>query len=523
MKNNFFERHKKKSALGLLLLFLKGRGKYFLILLLALFASAPLVVTSDSFKAFTNHPAVAAALKAIGLAAPEFNDKDMIAEAAHNSAGKKSSYWQKYFRKINAPLPSGKFSSMKYLNGDIKDLGPAQINDRSKNKYGIKGVANEANEQEKGTQSGGGVDLSQLMASARGSNGEEAAGEAGMNDSAYRAMELGNNSSFAPFVGRKTIMSKGGASDKRSALEAKTKSDAANSIPHAGTPKMAARGGRVSGFSWSRMTRGKRSNAFGAGNRSGKSPMTQMQEAYAYGMLAKEDDVTGEIRDVLAGAAFDGNDTTNTSMLDTGEPVEVPQGSFAGYVSGAQGALNKATACMEAMTQADADTQDLMEENKKLTDSMDFENPPQCNLVDWPSYWNDWNRKVDKMKANCKSMQKAYDTANTEKCGGEFNVVDSQCNDYEQMKRTGCWWLKAFWETLAWFAVAVVCGGVFVFTILMAIPSVRDWFRQNVGGFLDKINGVGGGEKPEDKTDVELIDPGKGASTGEGVATKQKK
>ena len=171
MKNNFFERHKKKSALGLLLLFLKGRGKYFLILLLALFASAPLVVTSDSFKAFTNHPAVAAALKAIGLAAPEFNDRDMIAEAAHNSAGKKSSYWQKYFRKINAPLPSGKFSSMKYLNGDIKDLGPAQINDRSKNKYGIKGVANEANEQEKGTQSGGGVDLSQLVASARGNNG----------------------------------------------------------------------------------------------------------------------------------------------------------------------------------------------------------------------------------------------------------------------------------------------------------------------------------------------------------------
>lgn len=523
MKNNFFERHKKKSALGLLLLFLKGRGKYFLILLLALFASAPLVVTSDSFKAFTNHPAVAAALKAIGLAAPEFNDRDMIAEAAHNSAGKKSSYWQKYFRKINAPLPSGKFSSMKYLNGDIKDLGPAQINDRSKNKYGIKGVANEANEQEKGTQSGGGVDLSQLVASARGNNGEEAAGAAGMNDSAYRAMELGNNSSFAPFVGHKTIMSKGGASDKRSALETKAKSDVANSIPRAGKPKVAGHGGRVSGFSWSRMTRGKRSNAFSAGNRSGRSPITQMQEAYAYGMLAAENEVAGELRDSLAGVAFDGNDTTDTSMLDTGEPVEVPQGSFAGYVNGAAGALNKARACMDAMTQADADTQALIQENTDIMNTMDFDNPPQCNWQYLNGDWDDWNDKVAKMKANCNAVQKTYNSANTEKCGGEFNVADSKCNDFDKMKRTGCNWGLAIIGCLIWFTVAVLTGGVVVFAILMAIPSVREWFRQNVGGFIDKVLGAGGGEKPEDEGGVELLGPEKNTSTGEGIATKKKK
>lgn len=495
MKENFFEKHKKKSLGALLLLFLKGRGKYFLVLLLALFASAPLVVTSDAFKAFKNHPAVAAVLRTFGLSAPEYSDKDMLAQAAHNSAGKKSSYWTKYFSKVNAPLPTGKFSSMKFLNGDISDIGPAEIKDKTKNKYGMKGVANEANKNEAAVKDEG-VDLTRMMAMAR--NGEKAGDEengdesAEGKDSAYRAMELGANSAFAPFMGSKTIMSKGGADNKNSALASKASRDVGERVPRSGNPRKMASAGRVSGFSWRKMGRTKRANAFAGGHRGDKGAKTQMNEAYAYAtLLTGDDNITPEVDDSIAGGIFDGNQVSG-DLLDTGEPIAVPSGSYASNLSSVSSGMGAIENCMDGFSVAEQKSKEILDESKEIMDSMDFDDPPGCSW--WPSAKRrrrKWNNKVSTLKSNCYAAEKVMKDAATANCAGvNINASDVSGGDEGSCEKFNEYKIEcSFWDgllaTFGWAFIALACGLV-LFGILMATTGMR----QFVNGVFNKWSGI---------------------------------
>ena len=516
MKDNFFEKHKKKSLAALLLLFLKGRGKYFAVLLLALFASAPLVVTSDAFKAFTNHPAVAAVLRTFGLGAPEYSDKDMIAQAAHNSAGKKSSYWQKYFSKVNAPLPSGKFSSMKFLNGDISDIGPAEIKDKTKNKYGMKGVANEANKNETGATEDG-VDLSRMVAMARGGGeaGDEENGDesAEGKDSAYRAMELGSNSALAPFMGSKTIMSKGGAENKNSALASKASREVGERVPRSGNPRKMASAGRVSGFSWRKMGRTKRANAFAAAHRGDKKAKTQMNEAYAYATLLTGDtDITPEVDDSIAGGIFDGNEVSG-DVLDTGEPIAVPSGSYAGNLSSISSGMGAIDQCMRGYSEAEQKSKDILDESKEIMDSMDFDDPPGCSW--WPSATKKrrrWNKKVSTLKSNCYAAEKVMTDAAKANCAGvnvnisEVNTGDAgSCEKFNDYKIECSFW-DGLLATFGWAFIALACGLV-LFGILMATTDMRKF----VNGVFNDWSGIdfGDGSDLPGNSSSETEDDGK--------------
>ena len=503
MNKNFFERNKKKSATGLLLLFLKGRGKYFLILFLALFASAPLVVTSDAFKAFTNHPAVAAVIRSLGLGGYQFNDSDMLAQAAHNSGGKKSSYWQKYFKAINSPLPTGKFTSMKYLKGDISDLGPVKISDKKKNKYGIKGVANEENAGTENPAIQSGVDLSGLVAAARG-EATELDGATALSDSA--TMELGVNSAFGPFIGQKTVMSNGGAINKKDSLANNISKDISARIPKASassnkSPKSGKRAGRASSFAWNKMSRGKRAGAFNPDAKRGRTPtMTKMIEAYAYSRSATESDMVATI-DTLAGAAFDGN-PVEESVLDTGEPISMPSGSsYAGYVSDGLNAVNIAADCADAFQKANQDTTELSKKNSELYN--DLGSRPSCSIFK-KSKRRRYNNKLDQIKNNCIQIQSKFDEANKEGCLGEATVMDLSCQQYEDMK-VRCSGLTAFLSTLVDIftlgLVAPLVGGLLMFGILYScIPKLREWYDKNVDGFINKLtNNEGPGADDPDK------------------------
>ena len=474
------------------------------MLLLALFASAPLVVTSDAFKAFKNHPAVAAVLRTFGLRAPEYSDKDMLAQAAHNSAGKKSSYWTKYFSKVNAPLPTGKFSSMKFLNGDISDIGPAEINDKTKNKYGINGVANEANKNETSAKNEG-VDLTHMMAMTRSGgeagdkeNGDESA--EGKDDSAYRAMELGANSAFAPFMGSKTIMSKGGADNKDSALASKVSRDIGERVPRSGNPRKMASSGRVSGFSWRKMGRTKRANAFAGGHRGDKGAKTQMNEAYAYAtLLVGDTDITPEVDDSIAGGIFDGN-TVSGDMLDTGEPISVPSGSYAGSLSTVGSGMAGIEQCMDGYSEAEKESSKILAESQEIMDGMDFENPPGC------SYWprakrrrNRWNDKVNKLKSNCYAAEKVMQDAGTASCAGvNINVSNvsggseaGTCETFEKYK-IKCSFGQALLATLGFAFIALTLGLV-AFGILMATTDMENFFT----GLFNNWSGVEIGDGSE--------------------------
>lgn len=488
MNKNFFERNKKKSAAGLLLLFLKGRGKYILILFLALFASAPLVVTSDAFKAFTNHPAVAAVIRSLGLGGYQFNDSDMLAQAAHNSGGKKSSYWQKYFKAINSPLPTGKFTSMKYLKGDISDLGPVKISDKKKNKYGIKGVANEENAGTENPAVQSGVDLSGLVAAARGET-TDLDGATALSDST--TMELGVNSAFGPFVGQKTVMSNGGAINKKDSLANNISKDFAARVPKASSssnksPKAGKRTGRASSFAWNKMARGKRAGAFNPNAKKGRTPsMTNMIEAYAYSRSATESDMVATI-DTLAGAPFDGN-PVEESVLDTGEPISMPSGSsYAGYVSAGIGISDDFADCGNALQKANDETVDEIEENSATYN--DLGSRPSCS---WRKAGarRRYNRKLEKIRKNCVKIEDTFNKANTDKCKGEYPVMDLSCQQYEDMK-VHCSFLQSLGASFLDLVGASFIGGLLVLTLLEAfIPSLREWYDKNIGGFINKLTG----------------------------------
>lgn len=443
MKENFFNKHKKKSAAALLLLFLKGRGKYLAIILAALLVSAPLVVTSDSFKAFTNHPAIAAALRSLGFGGYAFDDKDMVAQAAHNSSGKKSSYWLNYFRRINAPLPSEKFTSMKYLDGNIKDLAPVKIADRTKNKYGINGVVNEANYTD-GADMPDGVDLSQLLA-ADGSGATNA--DFASMDSVSTTLELGTKSSAAPYVGRNTFVGNGTVLSKSDAFAERAEESLSTEVPEApGIPGMKKvrkyNNGRVSSFAWSRNSHGKRVSAFSGGSLNSKSARSTIKEAYGYSMSAAEMENVAEA-DTTASAAFDGN-KTGGSVLETGEPVSVGSGSYAAYVSGATNQLKGQEECGRAMAKADEASAPLFDQNAKTSESMGCRCKSCCGP--WKSQRRrkkEWNNKVGQMASNCRQIERNFAEANTESCKGTISLTDQNCGSYDSMK-VSCGFLASF-------------------------------------------------------------------------------
>ena len=501
MKQNFFERNKKKSALAAFLLFLKGRGKYIAILLLALFASAPLVVTSDAFKAFTNHPAVAAVIRSLGLGGYQFNDTDMVAQAAHNREGKKSSYWKNYFKKINAPLPTGKFSTLKYLNGDISDLGPVKVNDKTKNKYGMKGVVNEANNNENPNVSEGAdsVDLSQLMSGALSGAGADGDYEDYTGaDSSSMEMELGINSAFGPYLGQKTILAKGGALNKSDSLNQKVESDFSSRIPRAnGTIKQGKSTGRVSAFAWNRKARGQRAGAYN-GARSGRSMNSKMVAAFSYSKNAMETENIA-IADALAGAVFDGN-PVDGAVLPTGEPIATPSsGAYVDYLNSSTGAIERTTNCANEMNSANNDVQPLLQENsvlytRRFDDKGNPMNPPSCCKK---GKVNAWNNDIDKLYTNCISIHARFKVANVKGCESSYPSME-QCDNYRKARINPCSKWKCFFmiilAILTLGLLFVLLGGGLIaiigIVIAAAVPSVRNWLKQNVGGMLNKIAGT---------------------------------
>lgn len=509
MKENFFERHKKKSLLALL--FLGGRGKYVAFLLLAAVVSVPFIITEEGFKAFTQKPAIAAALRALGFTSNAFSDKDFIANA--NSAGKKSSYWKKYFRLVNAPLPSSKFSSLGYLDGKISNLSPAKITDETKNKYGINGVANGENPKESNYQTN--VDLSTLVSSVN----QTSPSETPMIDSMSRSLELGSKSMYAPYMSKRIVVSRGGAENKEDALANKVHGDMASIAAKPSAPRTSGSNGRVSGFSWNRMGRGKRANAFNGHGKGGVGAMSSMLEAYSYAQLYSEDDITPEVADTLASATFDGNgvtgDTLDTSV-ETGVPVNVPSGSFISYFNTAVDAMQSVNDCMDAFNAANESIRPYGEENEKILDSMDLTNPPVCKLFTRKKVRR-WNNKVRKIMSNCNIMQRELNNA-SEKCKNVQEASDLQCSQYNDWIIPCNFGQALVGSILAFLAIALAIGLVIPAVVMIFSSKARDWFRNQINGLIKKLNGQGDITPPENSNNS-----GSGSGSGyQGDAGKGK-
>lgn len=505
MGSDFFERNKRKSLLAVLLLFLKGPGKFFVALLVAGAVSLPFVVSGERFSAI---------LRSVGLGAmvsdsvPGSDNKDMLA-AASSSAGQadsaKASFWAKYLRAANAPLPpAGSPSSMGMLRGG-SDAGPAVVNDqpgeKPKGPGEVKGVVN-ADEKRRGEDAAD-VNLGNMFTNV-------ASGNAGFGD--LMGENLGdrhNGASNAPFVNKSVMSSKAGAADNTEGMYNNAVSKGAERVPAPSSPKrMNSKLGRVSAFSWKNLGRNTaRSHAIaGMHNR---TPMFQLSEAFTMGGLAYSAG-TPEYEAAYDGATYDGNEV-NADFLLSGEAPVVPDASFADDLKSNVSAINQqAIECSQAGGSNGAAMGHDGEAMKAIQDTLDYKNPPGCchmNRV------RKWNRKIRGGMPLTASLKAAGVTAEdaakglvglcndananakvlSQKCQVDYSPMS--CNDYADMAISCNNPWDCATEIFAWIFMCAVLSTIVV--VCMSTGLFGDKASQWIKGAVRKISGYDTPEAPK--------------------------
>ena len=420
-----------------------------------------------------------------------------MARAEHVS--KSSSFWDRFLRAANAPLPpAGSPSSMDMLRGGGDVFGPPVIKDdgsKPPKADEVKGVAS-PQEQSKDPNAGA-VSLQGAPGAGGGDGGsmygDLMAGAGGGGEGFYSA---------APYADRTLLSSPGGTADKASGMYNRAANQTEDRVPAPGSPKrLNGKMGRVSGFSWKKM--GKNTSRSGAVNKlNNKKPMFQLSETFAMAGMAFESR-TPEFETAYGGATYDGNEVDADFLQSDAIAPTVPSAAFAGSLIGNVDALNqKALDCAAAGAAEGAQAATDATDMKEIQDTMDFENPPSCCNG---SAVRRWNRKVDGDPGNgdpkyqkglvglCTESNELTRIVTT-KCETEYDPMP--CNKYADMHIT-CHWYSCLVEILCWIVVFAV-GGI-VLTTLALTGVLGDDAGAWVKGVVRWMSGYDMPESSEDE------------------------
>ncbi|HNW43596.1 MAG TPA: hypothetical protein PKI19_03775 [Elusimicrobiales bacterium] len=497
MGSQFLERNKRKSALALLLLLFTGRGKFVAVLMVAGLVSLPFLVSEERINSIMSFPAVAAALHAVGLdAASQAPAPDMLAAANLRAAdgGAKASFWERFLRAANAPLPpAGTTSTMAMLRGGKDLLGPAVIKDQPGTKAaGPNNVKGSVNAEDRARGEGAdGVNL----AGGPGSGGADGVYGDLMGENLGDRM----GGAAGPFANRAVLGGPGGAANRTNGVYNQVMNQAAENVPAPGAPKnLKSKMGRVSGFAWKSMgrktARSSNSGLFRSGNRGG---MFQLTRTFTAANMAFRSH-SPEYAEVTGGAPYDGN-TVEMDSLSVGDVIvpAVPDNAFAeGLMGTLDGLLTYDTRCTEVQAAYAEKVQALAEKNEAMKDRV--QDPPDCCSSD--STINNWNNDAETMKQLCLKADAAQTDCDNAKCSTGYNgtPIDLNCGQYDDMK-LDCGFGECFWgwvlaiviivltvaaAILAWFPpigtiIAAVCAVVVLALSLTDNPGSRmigSWF-----------------------------------------------
>lgn len=485
MASEFLERNKRKSALAALLLLLGGRGKYIALLLVAGLVSTPFIVSQERLNSVLAFPGVAAALRMAGLGGlvseVSVNAPDMLAAAGNATAGgasasasARASFWERYLRAANAPLPpAGTTSTMAMLRGGADLIGPAVVADKPGTKPAgpdkVKGSVN-AEERAKG-EGADGVNLEALLAGAGGAGGEGVYGD-------LMGQNLGDRhgGGAGPYAGRAMMGGPGSIADRAEGAHNQVMKKAAEGVPVPGSPKkLNSKMGRVSGFAWKNMGR-KTARSGAVGKANSRKAMYHLSRAFSMGAMAFGSSVP-EYEAAYSGVTFDGNDA-GADILMAGESVAptVPNVAFAmGLITDVSGLLDDAAACAAAGANQGEKMGAIGAEMKKIQDTMDTDDPPGCCFwdTDWYGNWfrsdpdadsrQSWNTKVDKLFDLCTDLNKnAHELSAA--CPSVSVTKDMECDSYKDMK-IECEWYSCLVEIIVWALTASILG---IFLVLWA-------------------------------------------------------
>jgi hypothetical protein len=485
MASDFIERNKRKTLLAALLLFLGGRGKYVALLLVAGLVSLPFLLSGERLEKILSFPAVASALRAVGLAQPVAEPTGELAMSAPAS-GKDAKFWDRFLRAVNAPLPPARTttSSMEMLKGGLASAGPVAIKEDKKTPAGkVKGVVN-AEERAKGDTAPG-VDMQDLLA---GGSGVE--GPGGSMGNALGGV-YGN---AGPYANRTILARPTGAGDSYSGTYNQVMRKAGEGVPVPGSPaKVNARLGRVSSFNWSKANaRNARANA--PAKAAGKRNIDRLVEAFATGTMAFDSN-RPETQSSYAGAVFDGN-PMQESVMDTGDVVvpSVPSTAFANsLVSAASAMLAGAEACSAVASGSGNKMSDIGAEMKRIQATINYKDPPGCCWWD-DSERNDWNKKMDILYSKCGELN-AEGLKISQACPGDPGTEyrPMKCDGYTKFK-ISCDPLDCLWELFVWFMLGPL---VITFAVLGAATG---WWNGHswVMSIINRLTGGSGQGGPPD-------------------------
>ncbi|PIU18195.1 MAG: hypothetical protein COT18_10935 [Elusimicrobia bacterium CG08_land_8_20_14_0_20_59_10] len=492
MGSEFIERNKRKSLWAALLLIFRGRGKYAVVLFVAGLVSVPFLLPAEKLGALMSFPPVAAVMRAIGFGGSDFlassdpgSQDIMAAEMARaEHVSKSSSFWDRFLKRANAPLPpAGSPSSMDMMHGGREIFGPPVIKDKDSKQPKadeVKGAVS-PEEQAKNPDAGA-VDL---QGAPGGAPGGAAGGDGG---SMYGDMpDMAGGGGFygsAPYANRTLLSSPGGTADKASGMYNRAVNQTGDRVPPPGSPRrLAGKMGRVSGFAWRNMGRN-RSRSAAVGRLNNKKPMFQLSEAFSMAGMAFESG-TPEYETSYGGAVYDGNEVDADFLQTDAITPTVPSSAFANSLIGNVDALNQAAIdCANAATEEGAQAATDATDMAEIQDTMDFEDPPSCCNG---SAVNRWNKKVDgdsgsgdrKLQLGLVGLcneSNALTRVVTDKCQTEFNAMP--CHKYADMHIT-CHWYSCLVEILCWIVVFAVGGIVLTTLALTGVfgDDAGDWVK----------------------------------------------
>lgn len=410
MGSKFVEKHKRKSVWALLLLLLRGRGKYVAILVVVLLFSIPFVATSDMVERFLGLSPVRYMVKLFGLESvmasinPRYSTD--ILKAVFDRLKDEYSEFNPFLKGMRDEDRGG-IGTLAYVKvGDVLNAEKKRKGRGSKDGSEIDGVSDKQNE------SADGVDFSDLLA---GNNG--AAGKLGRlsfsSDLNSPFFESGNqfmngSSSLAAFNSKNflsSITGKGGIAGKGN-IGANALALSEKGVPEVKSPVLSRKGvrisksGSVTAFAWKKsgyLKNGADLSVKISGNR---RALFQMGETMATTSMAYKQNPAYEYQAAYVGSTYDGTSMkgglvatsadNNTSVPDTGYVSTV--------VDSAQNWEQLAKDCTDAQATHGTKISKLQDEMDEISKTMG--KPPKC----CSSAVHAWNAKVNTLVQKCNEL-----------------------------------------------------------------------------------------------------------------------
>lgn len=401
MASKFIERHKRKSIWALLLLLLRGRGKYIALLLIIILFSLPFVATSDVVERFLGLSPVRYMVKLFGLESvmasinPKYSSD--ILKAAFNRLKDEYSEYNPLLRGTKEEDRGGN-GTLAYIR--VEDaLGHGKKQGKGGGGSEIYGVA----EEEDGRADG--VDFSDLLSGGGLLKHSNMLGSS-MNENFYSEGMFGS-SSLTKFNSKSllaNISGKGGVAEKNIAGDALALSQ--NNIPGVKDPVLrrgsvkVRRNGSVTAFGWKNagyIKNGANLSVKISGNR---RALFQMGETMATTSMAYKQNPAYEYQSAYVGSTYDGTSMKGGLVTTSGDNnTTVPDtGYIATVVDSAQNWEQLAKDCADAQATHGTKISKLQDEMDEISKTMG--NPPKC----CSSAVHAWNAKVNLLVQKCNEL-----------------------------------------------------------------------------------------------------------------------